>query len=126
MADVEVGARGKAGMGAACVVCCAVPMLVLTGAVSAAAALTGGVAVGAVVLVVATAYLAATDRLGPLPDRTRWAVAAVGAVLAAVGLWALDGGTAMQRSVLAGAVGLLATAALLALSATRGSRPAGA
>ena len=122
MRDVEVGKAGKAGMGAACVVCCAVPMVVLTGVVSVAAALSAGLAAGAVVLVLATAFLVSTGRLASLPDPVRWVLAAAGGVSAFVGLWSLDDDTTTRRAVLIGAVGLLATAGLLALTTPRGGR----
>ena len=124
MQDVELGTKGKVGMAAACVVCCAVPMLVVTGAVSAAVAVGAGVGVGAVVLVVAMTFLASSGRLAQVPDRWRWAVAAAGAVGAAVGLWGLDGDTTTRRAVLAVAVALLATAGLWALGTTGGGQHA--
>ena len=126
MNDIELGTKGKIGMGAACVACCAVPMLVVTGALSAAVAVGAGVALGAVTLVVAVAFLATSGRLDAVPDRARWALGAVGAVVAAGGLWWADGDGTARRAVLSAAVAVLATAGLLALGAAGHRRSADA
>src|SRR3546814_4343283 len=51
MADDELTRAGKAGIGAACVVCCVAPLLVVAGVVSLASLLTVGIALGSVMLI---------------------------------------------------------------------------
>lgn len=54
--------RGKLGFGGACVACCAVPMLVVTGAVSAGFAMVGGIAAGSILVVGFVAYAVISGR----------------------------------------------------------------
>lgn len=67
----ELTWRGKLGFGGACVVCCAVPMLVLTGVLSAGAALVGGIAAGSVILVGLVTGLIFRHRGSPRLDGRR-------------------------------------------------------
>lgn len=73
--------RGKLGFGGACVACCAVPMLVLAGVLSAGAALVGGTAAGSIILVGLMAYLVVSGRAGGVKRQTRLAAAAAGTAL---------------------------------------------
>lgn len=115
MNDAEVGTKGKAAFGAACVVCCAVPMLVVLGVISVGTFIVGGAAVGAAVAVAALAYAVASKRLTTAPATTRRALAIAGGVLALFGLWAAAAETRFAAPLLAVAVAALAGSALLVL-----------
>lgn len=84
----------KLGLGSACAVCCVVPMLVLTGLVSAAAFVAGGVVAVAGAAVVATTVVVMTGRAGRVPLSLRLWLFAAGGAGAFAGLW----GAASQRS----------------------------
>lgn len=118
----EMTWRGKLGFGGACVACCAVPMLVLTGVLSAGAALVGGIAAGSVILVGLVTYSVVSGRVGGVKRQTRLAAAAAGTMLAAAGLSLLGDSARLGRSLVSGGVAVLAVAALLAL---RPEAPAG-
>lgn len=122
MNDMEdLGPGGKTAFGAACVVCCAVPMLVVLGVLSVGAALTGGVTLGAAAGVAGLTWAVASRRVAVTPPVWRYGAVAAGLALTAVGLSSGAAGET-QRAVLAAGVGLLAAAALLALGAARGER----
>lgn len=114
--------RGKLGFGGACVACCAVPMLVLAGVLSAGAALVGGTAAGSIILVGLVAYSVVSGRAGAVKRQTRLAAAAAGTALAAAGLSVLGDSDRLGRSLVSGGVAVVAVAALLAL---RPDAPAG-
>jgi hypothetical protein len=118
----ELTWRGKLGFGGACVACCAVPMLVLTGVLSAGAALVGGISAGSIILVGLVAYSVASGRAGGVKRKTRLATAAAGTGLAAAGLSLLGDSDRLGRSLVSGGVAVVAVAALLAL---RPEAPAG-
>lgn len=121
MRDVQLGRFGRAGMGAACAACCALPMLVVVGVVSAGALVAGGVTVASVGAVATLAFAVSTRRIGPTPSILRRALFAGGGAAAFAGLWAVDRSDD-ATVVLAAAVGLLASAALLALADARSGR----
>lgn len=108
--------RGKLGFGGACVACCAVPMLVLTGALSAGAALVGGIAAGTIILVGLVAYAVISGRAGAGTRRIRMTAAAAGTALAAAGLLLLRDSDRTGRSLVSVGVAVIAAAALLALT----------
>lgn len=116
MADGELTGTGKAGFGAACVLCCAAPMLVIAGVVSFASLLAGGIAVGSVVLVGLSVWALHRRRVPPLRTATRGAVATAGAVLALAGLVTIDESSSTGRSLVSAGVALLACAAVLTLA----------
>lgn len=111
--------KGKAGFGAACAVCCALPMLVLVGVLSVGALAVGGGLVGSVVLVAATTYGVLSGRIRATPRVARLAGAAVGATAALASL--ATGSTAAARALAAVGIALVAAAALLALADSRSS-----
>lgn len=116
MNDVELGAKGKAAFGAACVVCCAAPMLVVLGVISVGMFLAAGAGVGAAVAVAALAYAVASRRVASAPVITRRALAVVGGVVAVFGLWAATSDeTRFAAPLLATGVAALAGSALLVL-----------
>jgi hypothetical protein len=122
MNDLEVGNRGRAGLAAACVVCCAVPLLVAAGAVTAALAVGIGSAAGAVVLVATVTSLVARGGLRSTPAAARWTLATAGIAAGGAGLWLVETDSTAGRALMAGSVALLATAGLLALAAPAPSR----
>lgn len=109
--------KGKAGFGAACAVCCALPMLVLAGVLSLGALAVGGALVGSVVLVAATAYGVLSGRIGATPRVARLTGAAATATAAVAGV--ATSSTATARALTAVGVAVLAAAALLALADSR-------
>jgi hypothetical protein len=120
MSDDDLTGAGRAGLGAACVVCCVAPMLVLAGVVSLAALLAGGVALGSVALVGSAVWVLHRQRIPKLGRAARAAVGAVGVLLALVGLATIDGSsTSLGRSLVSSGVALLACAAVLSLAAAR-------
>ncbi len=116
MSDHELTGAGRAGFGAACVVCCAAPILVLAGVVSLASLFAGGVAAGSVVLIGWTVWALHRQKIPRLGRSARLAVGAVGALLALVGLVTIDGSASIGRSMVSGGVALLACAAVLSLA----------
>ena len=103
---------GKAGFGAACAVCCTLPMLVLAGGLSLSTVLAGGATIGALALVVGIAVVVIRRRAS-LPAVARRAVAGGGIVASAAGL--ADPGSSWSTAGIAIGVALLAAAALLVL-----------
>ena len=114
MVDHELTGAGKAGVAGACVVCCAGPMLVVAGVVSLASLVSGGIAVGSVVLVGLSVWALRRHRLGQ-PRPSMWRAVAAGGVVMAVGglVWT----TSASRSLVSAGVALLACAAVLSLAA---------
>ena len=115
MNDVELGPKGRAAFGAACVVCCAAPMLLVLGVISAGTFLVAGAGVGAAVSVAALAYAVASGRVASAKVIIRRALAVGGTVLALIGLWAAAGETRFAAPLLAVGVAALAGSALLVL-----------
>ena len=116
MSDHELTGAGRAGFGAACVVCCGAPMLVLAGVVSLASLLAGGVAVGCVVLIGWAVWALHRQRIPRFGRAVRLAVGAAGLLLALVGIVTIDGDSSIGRSLVSIGVALLACAAVLALA----------
>lgn len=113
MAEHEpLSPAGKAGFGAACAVCCTVPMLVLAGVLSLSAVLAGGATIGALALVMGVAAVVIRGRTS-VPALARRALAAGGIVASAAGL--ADPGSSWSTAAVVIGVALLAVAALLVL-----------
>ena len=103
---------GKAGSDVACALCCAGPMLVVTGVLSLSAVLAGAATFGALALVLGVAA-AVIRRSASFPAAARRAVAAGGLVASAAGL--CGAGSAWRTGAIVVGVALLAAAALLVL-----------
>lgn len=116
---------GNLAAGAGCAVCCAVPMLVITGAVSAGSLVVGGVTVASVVTVVFLAAVVATRRTSGGSVGLQLALFAAGGAGAFAGLWGAARQDPHAHLVISAAVATLAAAALVALArseqATTGS-----
>ena len=123
MSSEKPSIPAKAGFGAACAVCCAFPILVVTGSVSVAALAVVSIAAAAIVTVAIVTWAFSTDRLPALGRGSRTAIALFGVIVAAYGL-AIDISTSSGRSLVTIGVALLTTAAMLALARVR-SEPAG-
>lgn len=111
----QAGWARRAGMVVACALCCALPMLVLVGAVSVGALVTGGAVVGSLVAVLAVTAAVASKRIQRTPDLLRLALFSVGGSAAFVGLWAAADQRPYAAVVISGGVAALAASALLAL-----------
>lgn len=121
MSDHELSGAGRAGVGAACVACCAAPMLVLLGVVSLASLLTGSVTLGSVSLVGLAVWALHRQRIPNFGRAARASVGAIGVLLAVVGLVAIDrSSTSLGRSLVSSGVAVLACAAVLALATKDG------
>ena len=108
--------KNMAGMGVACGICCSVPMLLATGALTLGATAFAGVATGGVMAVVATAYLVVRGRAPALPAVALLAALVVGAALSAWGLFGLaDGADRAETGAVATGLALMACVALLRL-----------
>lgn len=114
----ELSRRGKAGFAGACVVCCAVPLLVLAGVISLGALAVFGIAAGSIGAVVFVAFGVGSGRLVEASPRVRRVLFAAGGAAAFGGLLNVDQGRRAAGFIAAG-VALLACAALLALPANR-------
>lgn len=99
-----------------CAACCALPMLVIAGALSVGAVMLGGLSATSVLAVIWMSVAAARGRLHPPPLPVRLVIAGSGAGVAMVGFM-LSGRWA--SSFITVSVALLAAAALLALTAAR-------
>lgn len=77
-------ALGRAAGGAACATCCAIPMLILTGAVSVATLAAVGFSTAAVVTIAAVAVAVLGGRTPPVTTRQRRCLAVGGAALGAM------------------------------------------
>ena len=121
--DVELETGGKVAFGAACAVCCGLPMLVIAGVLTGGALIVGGVVVGAVSAVIVLAVLVGTRRLRASAPVVRLALFAAGGAGAVAGLWGLWGDRTGAAPIVVGAVGALASAALLTLADAQSSTP---
>lgn len=102
--------------GAACGVCCGLPMLIVAGALSIGTAAFAGVAVGGILAVAATAYLVVRRRTPDLPPVAAMAVFAVGAALSGFGLVRMaDDADRIATGMVAAGLALLACLTLLRL-----------
>ncbi|MEO5839019.1 MAG: hypothetical protein ABIQ73_10805 [Acidimicrobiales bacterium] len=110
----ELGGRGKAGVGGACAVCCAVPMLLFAGVVSSAALLSFGVAVAEVVAVVVIAVGTGSGRLVNASPWVRRVLFAIGGAAALGGLLDVSD-RARAASLIGVGIAALACCALLSL-----------
>jgi hypothetical protein len=119
MASDETSVRAKAGFGAACTVCCALPMFVVTGVVSLAAVTAIGAAVGSIVAVVLVTWAFSVGRLPALGRWRRAIIATVGVIASAVGLTKIDASPDSGRALVVIGVALLTTTAMLALTRVR-------
>lgn len=119
MAEPELTTRGKVGMGAACAVCCGVPMLVIVGAVSLSAVAAVGIVGGAVALVAVATWAFWRRRLPPTTLPGRLAMGAVGAGAAGVGIGIAGSAQDVSRWLVLAGVAVLACTALLALDDVR-------
>lgn len=108
----------KAGLGAACAVCCVIPMLVVTGVITGAAFAAGGAVFAALALVVVATVLVARGRANTIAPSVRLWLFAAGGAGAFAGLWGLSASRPGAPLVVALSVATLATAALLALAQT--------
>lgn len=119
MTETELTPRGKAGMGAACAVCCAVPMLVIAGVVSLTAVAAVGITGGSVALVAVTTWAFWRRRLPVVPPRARLAMGAAGAAATALGIGIAGSDQDVRRWLVSAGVAVLACTALLALGDAR-------
>ena len=122
MTSDEPSVRARAGFGAACTVCCALPMLVVTGVVSLAAVAAIGAAVGSSVAVVLVTWAFSAERLPALGRWRRAIIATVGVIASAVGLTKIDASPDSGRALVVIGVALLTTTAMLALTRVRSDR----
>lgn len=102
----------------ACAVFCAIPMLVILGAVSLGAVVLGGATAVSAVVVIWLAVVTARGRLQPPPRVVRMFFAGFGVALAVLGLW-VSAGAQWRSSLVSVGVAMLSAAALLALADTR-------
>lgn len=115
----EQGLPQRAGAAAACVACCAVPMLVIAGVVSLGTAVVAGTTAAAVVAVAGGMWAFWRHRLPVTPLAARLGLAGAGILVAAFGLSRGEPLDGTARSAVAMGVAGLAGAALLALTAAR-------
>jgi hypothetical protein len=115
--------RTMTGMGLACGVCCALPMLTAAGALSLGTVAFAGIAAGGVTAVGAITLLVVQRRATRLPGSVLMATFVVGAALSAWGLALLASGASRGASsfVTAG-LALLACVTLLRLPSTTARR----
>jgi hypothetical protein len=111
-----VSRKTTAGMGLACGICCALPMLLVAGVLSVGTAAFAGIATGAVVAVCSTAYLVMRRRTPKLPGVALLTAFVLGVALSGWGLVGLadDADRAATGAVAAG-LALLACVTLLRL-----------
>lgn len=119
MASMTSTDGSKATLGVACAVCCAVPMLVVTGALSLATIAAFGVGAGSIVAVAGATWAFWSERLPVLAPTGRVAIASAGVASTGSGLIVADLSSTTGRSLFVGGVALLAVAALLALSSSQ-------
>ena len=119
MNDLDLTGRGKAAYGAACAVCCGLPMLVILGIVSIGVAVTVGVSIASAIAVAGTAYLVAQRRLTHVSTMVRRMLAIGGAGFSGLGLWLAIESADTAPAVLSLAVAALAAAALLAVAGSK-------
>ena len=117
--DVELKTGGKVVFGAACAVCCVVPVLVIAGVLTLGALIVGGLAIGAAVAIVALAILVGTRRVRSSAPMVRLALFAVGGAGAVAGLWGLSTDRTGAAPVVVVALAALAAAALLTVAEVR-------
>lgn len=115
MDERELSGAGRMALGAACVACCTVPMVVVLGLVSVGAFVRGGVAVGSVVLVGSFAVAVRQRRVGPTSQWMRMVIGAVGTVLSGTGLALLANQSDAGRPFVAAGLAVLACAGMLAI-----------
>lgn len=115
----DLGAGGKVAFGAACALCCALPMLVLAGVLTTGALLLGGIVIGGLAAVVTLTMLVSTRRVRASSNAVRLGLFTVGGAGAFAGLWAAWAGRNGAAALLVVAVAALSAAALLALAATQ-------
>ena len=106
----------KVGIGSACAVCCVLPMLLVSGAVTAAALATGGAVFGAITLVAVATVVVVTGRARSIAPRVRLWLFAAGGAGSFAGLWGASSQRAGASAVLALSVAALTATALLALA----------
>lgn len=123
MGAQSLSPAGRAGLGAACVACCAGPMLLLAGVVSVGAFVTGGVALGSVGVVGMAALAVHRRWIGSTSPWLRLAIGAIGVLLSGIGLAVLDDSRDAGRSFVSAGLAALACAGMLALH-PGGRRPA--
>lgn len=110
--------RGSAAMGAACGVCCGLPMLILTGVVATGVAVVASIAAGGVLAVAATTYLVVRRRAPGLPPAAAWMILGAGLLVSVVGLGrARTEADQASAALVATGLALLACLALLRLAA---------
>jgi hypothetical protein len=124
--EVELGTRGKVAFGAACALCCALPMVVIAGVLSVGALIVGGVVAGATSAVLALALLVSARRVRTTRTVVRRALFAAGTATAVAGLWGAWTDRTGAAQLLVTAIAALAAAALLALGDARATRPSDA
>ena len=113
---------GRAGLGAACVACCAGPMILLAGVVSVGAFVTGGIALGSVGVVGMSALAVHRRWIGSTSPSLRLAIGAIGVLLSGIGLAVIDDSRDVGRSFVSAGVAALACAGILALGQAKGGR----
>ncbi len=118
------GRLARAGVVAACAVCCGIPMLVLAGAISAGAVLTSGMVAGSLLVVFATTMALVGGRLPASADRWQLALFAIGGAASFAGIWGAANQRAQAYLMISVGIAALAAAALLSLVAVeaRGCR----
>lgn len=119
MATSEPTGRAKAGFGLACAACCGIPVLVVAGVLSVAAAVAIGVTAGSLMLIAWGMWALWRGRMPAVGVRGRVAVALVGTAASAVGLVVGGGQPEVGRSLTTAGIAVLAVAALMALSSWR-------
>lgn len=108
--------KSMAGMGLACGICCSVPMLLATGALTLGATAFAGVAAGGVMAVAGTAYLVVRGRAPTPPAVALFMALVVGTALSAWGLFRLaDGTDRAETGAVTTGLALMACVALLRL-----------
>lgn len=120
MGTEELSPRGKAALGAACVACCAVPMLLLAGVVSVGAFVAGGFALGSVGVVVLSMLAVHRRWIGSTSPLLRGVIGALGVLIAAIGFAVFGDAPGAGRSLLSVGVAALACAGMLALGDRKG------
>lgn len=112
--DIELGWRGRAAFAVTCGACCAVPALIVVGAVSAGAVLGVGATVAAIAVVGVITHQVTSGRIVHTRAVLRLWLAALAIVIAVAGM------LTAEPSLLMLAVTGLGAAALLALADARG------